>query len=263
MVSITGGGARVSAWGEVTQPEATPVAVKEGVMERLPVTQGSLPACGAVALHFALQHLGLTVPWESLDRRLRAGGPGTSEGTIVEEAQRLGLQAGLYNRGSFEALAQATAQGDAVLAMVDVGSYDGLVLQPGSNWDSAWHWLNVTRAFRDAQGQRWVEFENPWGTRERLTYEHFETCWDRLQAGGLPMGYDKAYVRLARPTAPPLPPSQLDGIDGLSQLTKGSNDVMRGFGGEGLGRVLEGVWSVLTAIPKAIDNLLRAIFGGA
>ncbi len=266
MVSIKGNGAQVDAWSEVTSagapPPPVPIAVKEGVVRQLPVTQGSLPACGPVALHLALQRLGLFVDWGLLDQRLRAGGPGTAEGTIVEEARRLGLQAEVYNHGSFDALAQATARGDAVLAMVDVGKYQAGVLQPGSNWDAAWHWVHVTRAFTDAKGQRWVEFENPWGTTERLAYERFERCWDDLQALGLPMGYDKAYVRLARPTAPKLPPSQLDGVDGMSQLTHGANTVVRGFGGEGLGRVLEGIWSVLTALPRALDNLLRAIFGG-
>jgi hypothetical protein len=226
----------------------------------LPVSQGRLPAGGAVALALALDRLGWAEDWRWLDREVRGGASGTSAGTLLEAARTRGFNASLYNHGGFDELKSALTQGHSVMAMVDVGPRDETgALLPGSPADLALQWVTVSKAFVDDGGQRWVELENPEGTRERLKYERFEALWRRVSAAGLPTGYDRAWLRIAK-AGGELPPSTAGDVVGISAFAQGANDIVRGLLGQGAGRVIGGVARMVAALPYAAVDWVRALF---
>jgi hypothetical protein len=225
------------------------------------VTQGSTNACGPVALWLALGQFGrATQAWEQLDAELRPWTLGTSPGVLLDGARARGLQAQLYNHGTFDDLERETRQGRGVLVMVDVGGYDrpnGDML-PGNPNDFESHWMRVTRAWRDSMGRKWVEYENPWGTREVLRYEAFERLWRDQRLGGVPTGYDRAYLLVDRPKAKPLPTTTADDVlavmavtDGAQTFVRGVDALLRGKGLTGVGRVVGGALTTLFGVAGA------------
>jgi hypothetical protein len=240
------------------QPKPT---LREGVVRPLGTSQGTAPADAAIAFSRAMQRLGWSEDWRWLDAELRGGAPGVSARALLDAALQRGFQASMYNHGSFAELTKASAQGQAILAMVDLGVRDETgVLLPGSRNDLATQWVTVSKAWVDQQGQRWVELENPEGTVERVKYERFEAMWHRLSVAGVPTGYDGSYMLLAKADAQPLPTSTADDVAGTSVLVDGANDVIRGLSGQGFGRLFGGVARVFAAIPLAAVELVRALF---
>ncbi|MCU0695451.1 MAG: hypothetical protein MUC96_02850 [Myxococcaceae bacterium] len=229
------------------------------VTSDLGVKQGTTNACGPLALWLALGQFGrATQDWQQLDAELRPWSLGTSPGVLLDGARERGLQAQLYNHGTFDDLERETRLGRGVLVMVDVGGYDrpnGDML-PGDPNDFETHWMRVTRAWRDSLGRRWVEYENPWGTREVLRYEAFERLWSNQRLGGLPTGYDRAYVLIDRPKARPLPTTTADDVLAVRSVTDGAQTFVRGVDGLLRGKVVDGV-------GRVVGGGITALFGAA
>ncbi|MCA2980060.1 MAG: hypothetical protein INH41_00300 [Myxococcaceae bacterium] len=219
------------------------------------VRQGATNACGPIALWLALGQFGrASADWRQLDAELRPWGLGTSPGVLVEAARERGLQAELYNRGTFDELERETRLGRAVLVMVDVGGYErpNGDMRPGDGRDLETHWMRLTRAWRDSLGRRWVEYENPWGTREVLRYEAFEALWRDQRLGGVPTGYDRAFILIDRAKARPLPTTSADDViavrsvtDGAQTFARGVDALLRGQPLVGAGRLVGGALSTL------------------
>lgn len=226
--------------------------------------QGETNACGPLALWLALGQFGrATQDWTQLDAELRPWSFGTSPGTLLDGARSRGLQAQMYNHGSFFDLERETQAGRGVLVMTDVGGYDspnGDML-PGDRADFESHWMRVTRAWEDSTGRRWVEYENPWGTRELLRYEQFELLWKDQRLGGVSTGYDCAYLLIDRAKAKPLPTTTADDVqavmavaDGTQNLARGVDDLITGKVFTGLGRLAAGATStVFGAVGSALS----------
>lgn len=228
------------------------------VTDELPVKQGQTNACGPLSLWLALGQFGrATQTWEQLDADVRPWGLGSSPGVLAEAARERGLQAQVYNHGSFFDLERETQAGRAVLVMTDVGGYDrpNGDMQPGSRGDFESHWMRVTRAWEDSLGRRWVEYENPWGAREVLRFEQFDLLWRDQRLGGLPTGYDRAYVLIDRAKARPLPTTTADDVQAVMAMTDGAQTFARGFDalvsghlGKGLARLAGGLVTTLLGV---------------
>jgi hypothetical protein len=201
--------------------------------ERVEVGPSETNACGSIALWLALGQFGrATQDWRQLDAELRPWTLGTSPGVLVDGARDRGLQANVYNHGTFDELERETRHGRAVLVMVEV--------EP--------HWLRVKRAWRDSLGRKWVESENPGGLREVLRYEAFESHWRDQRLGAVPTGYDRAYVSIDRAKARPLPTTTADDVmavmtvtDGAQTFVRGVDALLRGQTVIGLSRAVAGV----------------------
>ncbi|MBL8940381.1 MAG: hypothetical protein JNM69_37890 [Archangium sp.] len=227
------------------------------------VAQGETNACGPLSLWLALGQFGrATQDWTQLDAELRPWSFGTSPGTLLDGARSRGLQAQMYNHGSFFDLERETQAGRGVLVMTDVGGYDrpnGDML-PGDRSDFESHWMRVTRAWEDSMGRRWVEYENPWGSREVLRFEQFELLWKDQRLGGVSTGYDCAYLLIDRAKAKPLPTTTADDVqavmavaDGTQNLARGIDNLVTGKLVAGLGRLAAGATSTLFG---AVGSLL-------
>lgn len=225
--------------------------------DALGVAQGETNACGPLALWLALGQFGrATQDWRQLDAELRPWGLGTSPGVLVDGARARGLQAQVYNHGTFFDLERETQAGRAVLVMTDVGGYDrpnGDML-PGSGADLESHWMRVTRAWEDSLGRRWVEYENPWGTREVLRFEQFDRLWRDQHLGGLPTGYDRTYLLIDRAKAKPLPTTTADDVQALMAVSDGAQTVARGLDALASG-------DALTGLGRLAGGLLTTAFG--
>lgn len=227
--------------------------------DELGVAQGPTNACGPVALWLALGQFGrATQTWEQLDAELRPWGLGTSPGILLEGARARGLQAQLYNHGTFFDLERETQAGRAVLVMTDVGGYDtpNGDMQPGSRGDFESHWMRVTRAWEDSTHRRWVEYENPWGTREVLRYEQFEALWSDQRLGGIPTGYDRSYILIDRAKAKPLPTTTADDVQAVLAVSDGAQTVARG-----VDALLQG--QVLSGLGRLGGGIATTLFGAA
>ncbi|MBL8922006.1 MAG: hypothetical protein JNJ54_24365 [Myxococcaceae bacterium] len=225
----------------------------------LGVAQGPTNACGPVALWLALGQFGrATQTWEQLDAELRPWGLGTSPGVLLDGARERGLQAQLYNHGTFFDLERETQAGRAVLVMTDVGGYDAPNgdMQPGSRGDFESHWMRVTRAWEDSTRRRWVEYENPWGTREVLRYEQFEALWRDQRLGGIPTGYDRAYILIDRAKAKPLPTTTADDVQAVLAVSDGAQTAARG-----VDALLRG--KVLTGLGRLVGGVATTVLGAA
>jgi hypothetical protein len=233
------------------------------VTGQLGVEQGATNGCGPLALWLALGQFGrATQDWHQLDDELRPWSLGTSPGTLIDGARSRGLQAQLYNHGTFFDLERETEAGRAILVMTDVGGYDrpNGEMQQGVPTDLDSHWMRVTRAWEDSLGHRWVEYENPWGTREVIPFEQFDRLWRNQRLGGIPTGYDRAYVLIDRPKAKPLPPTNAYDVvaittaaDGAQTLARGVDSLVRGKGLEAAGRLVGGLSA---AVLGGIGTLL-------
>lgn len=231
------------------------------VTDELDVRQGETNACGPLALWLALGQFGrATQTWQQLDGELRPWDLGTSPGILLEGARERGLQAQLYNHGSFFDLERETQAGRAVLVLADVGGYDrpNGDMQPGSGGDFESHWMRVTRAWEDSMHRRWVEYENPWGAREVLRFEQFEALWRDQRLGGVPTGYDCAYILIDRAKAKPLPTTTADDVqavlavtDGAQTFARGVDALLRGKALTGLGRLASGITTTLLGAAGA------------
>lgn len=227
------------------------------------VAQGPTNACGPIALWLALGQFGrATQTWQQLDAEVRPWGLGSSPGVLADVARDRGLQAQVYNRGSFFDLERETQAGRAVLVMADVGGFDrpGGDMLPGSPTDFESHWLRVSRAWEDSLGRRWVEYENPWGTRELLRFEQFDLLWRNQRLGGVPTGYDRAYLLIDRPKAKPLPLTNALDVQAVMAATDGVQTVARGVDALLSGRPLTGIGRItgglVTGTTGALGSLL-------
>lgn len=248
--SISGSGGFAASWNDVADSRAGTVRHALVTNDELGVAQGQTNACGPVSLWLALGQFGrATQTWQQLDAEVRPWNLGSSAGVLAEAARERGLQAQVYNRGSFFDLERETQSGRAVLVMTDVGGYDraGGDMLPGSPADFDSHWMRVTRAWEDSSGKRWVEYENPWGTRELLRFEQFDALWKDQRLGGLSTGYDRAYVLIDRARARPLPPTTAHDVaavmttsDGAQTFARGISSLAKGNVARGLGQVLGG-----------------------
>lgn len=231
-------------------------AVRQGLVTgELGVKQGSTNACGPVALWLALGQFGrATQDWHQLDDELRPWSLGTSPGTLIDGARARGLQAQLYNHGTFLDLERETEAGRAVLVMTDVGGYDrpNGEMQPGDRSDLESHWMRVTRAWEDSTGARWVEYENPWGSREVLPFEQFDRLWCDQRLGGVPTGYDRTYILLDRPKARPLPPTNAYDVLAITSAADGAQTFARGVDSLARGKWLEGAGRMAGGLATAV-----------
>jgi hypothetical protein len=214
------------------------------VTSELKVKQGESNACGPIALWLALGQFGrATQQWEQLDADIRPWGLGSSPGVLAEAARERGLQAQVYNHGTFFDLERETQAGRGVLVMSDVGGYDvpGGTMRPGDGGDFGSHWMRVTRAWEDSMGRRWVEYENPWGAREVLRFEQFDSLWRDQRLGGIPTGYDRAFVLIDRLTSKPLPTTTADDVQALMATTDGAQTLARGLAALSSGKFVTGL----------------------
>lgn len=229
------------------------------VTGELSVRQGSSNACGPLALWLALGQFGrATQDWHQLDEELRPWALGTSPGTLLDGARARRLQAQLYNHGTFFDLERETEAGRAVLVMTDVGGYDrpNGTMQAGDARDFENHWMRVTRAWEDSLSHRWVEYENPWGTREVLRYEQFELLWRDQRVLGLPTGYDRTYLLIDRATAKPLPTGTANDVLAITAAADGAQTFARGVDALARGKVLTGT-------GRLIGGFVTSLFGAA
>lgn len=239
------------------QPQSSRQAL---VMRPLDVSQGSTSACGTVSLWLALRQFGRsTQTWQQLDAELRPWPLGSSPGVLAEAARARGLAADVYNHGSFEVLERETNAGRAMLVMADVGGSVRDDLQPGDPNDFSSHWMRVTRAWKDASGQRFVEYDNPWGTREVLRFEQFDELWRDQRMGGLATGFDRTYVLIDRPESWPLPASNANDVAAVMATTDGAQNFVRGLSalsngdGRAVGLLAGGaVQTVIGAVGSAL-----------
>ncbi len=234
--------------------------------------QGDTNACGTVALAIALHRLGMDVPVTDIDRAIRNFDLYTPVPAILDYARGQGLQAQVYNQGSFEGLQRDLAAGRQVLVLTDVGGYGANGdLQPGGKNDLATHWMVVTAAF-EQHGERYVSYMNPWGTKETLPYAQFEALWRDVHALNMPTGYDRTYVLIDRPGAQALPPSNAQSLTAINNATGGVSNVVNGFAdlmrGDllgGLGRMGRGVVETVTGgigtLARAVGGLFGGLFG--
>lgn len=235
--------------------------------------QGSSNACGTTCLAIALHRLGIEIPRTQIDREIRNFNLFTPPTALAGYARGQGLQADVYNHGSFEQLQADLAAGRQILVLTDVGGYDqNRDLTRGSSADLDTHWLVVTGVSVE-NGQRLVHYDNPWGTKETLPWDRFEALWRDVHALGLPTGYDHAYLLVDRADAPALRPSDARDIAGVNEFTGGISDVGNGFAeltrgdvthgllrlGRGLGDTLLGAARTAVATVK---NLARRAVGG-
>lgn len=243
-----------------TSRAGTVVASDRGqVTGTLGVKQGSTNACGPLSLWLALGQFGrATQDWHQLDDELRPWALGTSPGTLIDGARSHNLQAQLYNHGSFFDLERETEAGRAVLVMTDVGGYDrpNGTMQAGERGDLSSHWMRVTRAWEDSLGRRWVEYENPWGTREVLRFEQFDLLWRDQRLAGVPTGYDRTYLLIDRTTAKPLPTTTADDVLAITSAADGAQTVARGVDALARG-------NVITGVGRIVGGLLTSAFGSA
>lgn len=230
--------------------------------DELGVAQGPTNACGPVALWLALGQFGrATQTWEQLDAELRPWSLGTSPGVLIDGARARGLQAQLYNHGTFFDLERETQAGRAVLVMTDVGGFDvpNGDMQPGSRGDFESHWMRVTRAWEDSMHRRWVEYENPWGTREVLRFEQFEALWKDQRLGGVPTGYDCAYILIDRAKAKPLPTTTADDVQAVLAVSDGAQTVARGVDSLLQGEVLSGLGRLTAGVATTVCGVAGAL----
>ncbi|MDP1915905.1 MAG: hypothetical protein Q8L14_06655 [Myxococcales bacterium] len=214
------------------------------VTNELPVKQGETNACGPLSLWLVLGQFGrATQQWEQLDADVRPWGLGSSPGVLAEAARERGLQAQVYNHGSFFDLERETQAGRGVLVMCDVGGYDspGGDMMAGDPGDFESHWMRVTRAWEDSMGRRWVEYENPWGAREVLRFEQFDLLWQDQRLGGVPTGYDRSYVLVDRAKAKPLPTTTADDVQAVMATTDGAQTFARGLDALVSGKIVTGL----------------------
>ncbi len=214
------------------------------VTSELPVKQGETNACGPLSLWLVLGQFGrATQQWQQLDADVRPWGLGSSPGVLADAARERGLQAQVYNHGSFFDLERETQAGRGVLVMCDVGGYDSPRgdMKPGDGGDFDSHWMRVTRAWEDSMGRRWVEYENPWGAREVLRFEQFDLLWKDQRLGGLPTGYDRAYVLIDRAKARPLPTTTADDVQAVMATTDGAQTFARGLDALVSGKLVTGL----------------------
>jgi hypothetical protein len=198
-----------------------------------------LNACGSIALWLALGQFGrATQDWRQLDAELRPWTLGTSPGVLVDGARDRGLQANVYNHGTFDELERESRHGRAVLVMGDV--------EPS--------WMRVRRAWRDSLGRKWVESETPGGAREVLRYEAFEPFWRDQRLGGVPTGYDRMYVLIDRAKARPLPTTTADDVLAVMTVTDGAQTFVRGVDALLRGQTLGG-------LSRAVGGVAATCFG--
>ncbi len=188
---------------------------------------------GSVALWLSLGQFGRATPdWQHLDDELCPFGVTSSAGGFLEAARDRGLDARLYNHGTFDELAHETRRGRAVMV---VTTREG---------DVSPTWTRLTRAWRDRLGRRWVETQRVCGTRDVVRFERFNTEWKNRRLSG----FDCAFVLIDRRTARPLPATTADDVlaalafsDGSQHLARGVDALLRGKPAVGLGHLLGGV----------------------
>ncbi|MBX5482823.1 MAG: C39 family peptidase [Myxococcaceae bacterium] len=237
--------------------------------------QGKTNACGTTSLAIALHRMGIEVPREEIDREIRNYDIFTPVTAIVDYARQHGLQANSYNEGSFAQLQRDLADGRQILVITDVGGYDQRRdLEPGSKNDLSNHWLVVTDAY-EKNGEQYVSYMNPWGTRETLPYSKFEKLWSDVHLLGFHVGYDRAYVLIDRANAAPLRPSTDAEIvpfntaaGGVSNVVNGWAQVTRGEVWDGVVRmgrgardtVIGGVSTLVTQGGRTVVEFFRGLF---
>jgi hypothetical protein len=180
---------------------------------------------------------------------------------LVDGARERGLQARVYNHGTFRDLERELNRGRAIIVMTDVGGYErvGGDLKPGSPNDLDSHWMRVTKVWVDGAGQQWITFENPWGTRETMRFERFGQLWRDQRILGIPSGYDCTYILIDGPAAKPLPAATAHEIGAVMALTDGLQTLARGGHALSQGHLLRGVSRILSGMVSATFGVLGCL----
>lgn len=230
--------------------------------------QGNSNACGTTCLAIVLHRLGIEVPRTEIDKSIRNYNLFTPPTALVDYARGQGLRADVYNHGSFEQLQSDLAEGRQIMVMTDVGGYDqNLDLSPGSKKDFQTHWLVVTGAY-EKNGQKFVTYDNPWGTKETLPFEKFDALWKDVHVLGVPTGYDRSYVLIDRGSSKALRAPHAGDIAGVNELTGGISNAANGFAEmthgnilHGLGRMLSGVGNTVVGAARTAVQTVKNLFG--
>jgi hypothetical protein len=215
-------------------------------------------ACGTTSLAIALHRMGIEVPVSAIDDQIREFDFGASDSDIINYCHDRGLQADLYNQGSFETLKGDLAAGRQIMVMTDVTRAPDGKLDPGSPNDADTHYMVVTEAF-ERDGKKYVTYDNPWGVQQTVPYERFEKIWSNLKYDGIPTGYDKAYILIDRGNAPKLRPSNAFDLEASRGLAWGAASVANGVGDLKKGRIVRGLGRMVGGAVGAVTAAIGCI----
>lgn len=219
--------------------------------------QGSENACGTTSLAMIMSYLGVPMTHEDIDNAIRRMDIFTAPNDIIEFARDHGLEAEGYNHGTFDELKSHIDAGHPVECLIQSDtSLGGSANGP--------HYVAVTGYETDpATGQEYVLYHDPnWGddpstaamegSEVRIPREDFEKMWGNTN---MPPGAEKLFIAFA-PGGTDLPPSRLDGMegmlgaaDGISNLTNGLN---RLYSPDSFGSWLHGVPQFFGGIVQTV-----------
>lgn len=219
-------------------------------------------SCGTTSLSWCLDQMGMFIPPGEIDRHIRQGDTYTAIDGLIDFSRGLGLQAQSYVNGDFATLQRELAMGRQVMVITSVDDYDAAGdLRTGGS-DSGMHVMAVRRAYVQ-DGEPRVEFFNPWGTIEDLSYEQFEKLWSHVHEGKMPTGINRMYVSLARPDAPQLPPSNMHSVTTAMALSNGVSDIVNGWSHLRSGNLIQGAGEIVGGALQTLGGAMGAPFYGA
>jgi len=214
------------------------------------------PACGTTSLSWALHQMGIEIPPSEIDKHIRPKNSGTAIDGMLDYSRGLGLQAQVYVGGDFETLQRELALGRQVLVSTSVDTYDANGdLVRGKGKDTGMHVMAISRAYVE-NGEQMVEYFNPWGQIETLPYKDFEKLWSHLTESGLPTGINRLYISIAKPTDPPLPPSNAQSINAILALSDGTADIGNGVAHLRSGNLIQGTGEILGGAIQTLGGAL-------
>jgi hypothetical protein len=220
--------------------------------------QGSSNGCGTTSLAMIASYLtGRHVDRGEIDRAMRRMDIFSAPDQLVDVARGMGLEARMYNDGSFAELERMVAAGVPCQAIISAdGSGDLRTL----------HYVAVVGHGRDDEtGEEYVMLHDPnfgddpatagqEGGIVRMPRAQFEDRWSRP-----PAGLDRFFIAYA-PGGTWLPPGRTDGIEGTLMVAGGLASVVNGL--DRLASPLEGPDTVLRGAFELSAGVVQTLRGG-
>ncbi|MBI5544828.1 MAG: C39 family peptidase [Deltaproteobacteria bacterium] len=216
--------------------------------------QGQTNSCGTTSLAICLERMGVRVPRTEIDSQIREVNIWTSMDDITQYAKGKGLQAAVYDKGSFEKLQNELANGRQIMVLTDVEQAQDGKLSRGSEKDTGWHYMVATEAFT-SEGKQYVTYQNPWGVQQTVPFERFDQLWSNLKMFNAEVGFDRSYILLDQADSKKLPASNAFELAAPASIMHGVSNLANGVADLGKGRIAQGASRVAAGVVGSVTGL--------